>query len=451
LSAHHQKTFISVREFIDSWDKEFYEFNNLDFFIFLLINHLGNQLDKRFFIEQRRQSKLNLDFDQIGTICFNLCDSLEYYLEANCFGSCPINCVRDLDSIIDPSQTYQNNKIRKKLELIQSFLIGSLDKEQCLRLDLMNHVILDSLLQFYSEELNIEFEENDLILLELAEFIENVIIDFIRFEGQSLLAKPYDLALDYFEELLQNEEEQKSENGWHENPKEWNENAEVYEWEKNSENIEEVFFQFLNDEHYSPQISQQTLAHDIDYLSRYLIEYAKLSKISDLKENHLAEFLSVWLAREFILADVKQIAHIFRATARFITFIFHHYHINLKREFLKYYDVLKIDLPRVIQATNTFISEYNVFDTIMSTEINQSDYQVGYYEIIDIQNREDRTLVVKNIFDYEYNLTFKFDSTAFFRLRKGDILHASIIPDSQHWKILEIQYIYPNLARPFIL
>ncbi len=113
--------------------------------------------------------------------------------------------------------------------------------------------------------------------------------------------------------------------------------------------------------------------------------------------------------------------------------------------------MLKIDLPRVIQATNTFISEYNVFDTIMSTELNQNDYQIGYYEVVDIHNREERVLVVKNIFEYDSHLTFKFDSSAFFRLRKGDILHASIIPDTQHWKILEIQYIYPNLARPFIV
>lgn len=450
MSEHHQKTFISVREFIDSWDKEFYEFNNLDFFIFLLINHLGNQLEKRFFVEPRRQSRLNLDFDQIGTVCFNLCDSFEYFLEENCFSSCPINCTRDLDGTIDQTQLQGNEKIRRKLELIQSFLVGKLDKEQCLRLDLMNHVILDSLLQFYSEEMSIEFEENDIILLELAEFIENVIIEFIRFEGQSLLHKPLELAVDYFEELLQNEEKDKSENSWNETHQEWKENREKLEWEKNPENIEDVFSHFLNDEHYNPQISQQTLAHDIDYLSRYLMDYVKLDKISDLKESHLAEFFSVWLTREFILSDVRQISHIFRATARFITFLFHHYQINLRKEFLKYYDVLKMDLPRVIQATNTFISEYNLFETIITTEQNYSEHKVGYYEIIDIRDRLDRIIEARNLFDYENNLIFKFESSAFFRLRIGDILHASIIQRSQDWEILEIQFIYPNLAMPYI-
>lgn len=450
MSEHHQKTFISVREFIDSWDKEFYEFNNLDFFIFLLINHLGNQLEKRFFVEHRRQSRLNLDFDQIGTVCFNLCDSFEYFLEENCFSSCPLNCTRDLDGTIDETQLQGNEKIRRKLDLIQSFLVGKLDKEQCLRLDLMNHVILDSLLQFYSEEMSIEFEENDIILLELAEFIENVIIEFIRFEGQSLLHKPLELSVDYFEELLQNEEEDKSENSWKKTHHEWKENREKLEWEKNPENIEDVFSHFLNDEHYNPQISRQTLAHDIDYLSRYLMDYVKLDKISDLKESHLAEFLSVWLTREFILSDVRQISHIFRATARFITFLFHHYQINLRKEFLKYYDVLKMDLPRVIQATNTFISEYNLFETIITAEQNYSEHKVGYYEIIDIRDHLDRIIEARNLFDYENNLIFKFESSAFFRLRKGDILHASIIQRSQDWEILEIQFIYPNLAMPYI-
>jgi len=451
LSEHHQKTFISVREFIESWDKEFYEFNNLDFFIFLLINHLGNQLEKRFFIEHRRQSRLNLDFDQIGTVCFNLCDSLEYFLEENCFRSCPINCVRDLEGTIDKSQLQANEKIKRKLELIQSFMVGNLDKEQCLRLDLMNHVILDSLLQFYSEELNIEFEENDLILLELAEFVENVILEFIRFEGQPLLHKPTELAIDYFEELLQSEEEDKTKNEWNEKSLDWRDKGEKLEWEKNPENIDEVFFHFLNDEHYNPQISQQTLAHDIDYLSRYLLDYAKLEKISDFKENHLAEFLSVWLTREFILSDVRQISHIFRATARFITFLFHHYQINLRKEFLKYYDVLKMDLPRVIQATNTFISEYNLFETIITANQESGEHKVGFYEITDIRNRVDRTIEVRNVYDYENNLIFKLESSAFFRLRIGDILHASIIRHAQEWEILEIQFIYPNLAISFIV
>jgi hypothetical protein len=110
-----------------------------------------------------------------------------------------------------------------------------------------------------------------------------------------------------------------------------------------------------------------------------------------------------------------------------------------------------MDLPRVIQATNTFISEYNLFETIITTDQEPGEHKVGFYEITDIRDRLDRTIEVRNVYDYERNLIFKLESTAFFRLRKGDILHASIIQRARDWEILEIQFIYPNLAMPFIV
>ena len=88
MSEKYQRTFISVREFIESWDKEIYELTNLDFFVFLTINHLGNQIEKRFFINERSNSPLSLSFDNIGTLCFNLGDSLEFFFQDNCFGNC---------------------------------------------------------------------------------------------------------------------------------------------------------------------------------------------------------------------------------------------------------------------------------------------------------------------------------------------------------------------------
>jgi hypothetical protein len=450
LSEHHQKTFISIREFIESWDKELYELNNLDFFIFLMINHLGNQLEKRFFVESRRQSDLFLDFDHIGTVCFNLGDSFEFFLEDNCLGSCPVNCLRDLDGQIDGDAMKLEEKIKRKLEILQSFLVGKLDKEQCLRIDLMNHVILDTLLQFYSEELNLEFDENNLMLLELAEFIEDVILDFIRFEGQPLLNKPFDIALEYFEDLLQSESEEKSEKEWYEENRNWKESSEILDWEKSNKSLDEVFVQFLGDEHYNPKVADNSLAHDIEYLSKYLKEYAKIEKISEFDQYHLAEFMSTWLAREFIMADSKAISHIFRATARFITFLYHYYNINMKRDFLKLYDTLKTDLPRVIQATNAFISDYNLLEAVLVSEQNEVEQKVGYFEILNVKDRLHRLLEVQSVNNHTQNMILKLNSTAFFKVNRGDIVHATIIKRSLDWEVLEIQFIYPNVSKNYI-
>ena len=150
------------------------------------------------------------------------------------------------------------------------------------------------------------------------------------------------------------------------------------------------------------------------------------------------------------MSDAKQIAHIFRATARFITFLYHHYQINLKREFLRLYDLLKTDLVRTIQATNTFISEYSMLDVFLDTDCNENNYKLGYFEVISVKDKLYRILELRNVFEHQENLNVKLNSSAIFKLRKGDILHANIIKRSADWEILEIQYIYPSLALQFI-
>ena len=162
MSEHYQKTFISAREFVESWDKELYELTYLDYFIYQMINHLGNRLEKHYFIRDKRHSSLYLDFDDLGTVCFNLGDGFEFFLEENCLGTCPINCPRDLDGTVKIDKQQLEERIKKKLALLQSIMIGNLEKEQCLRIDLLNHVILDTLLQFYMDEFELEIKEDDI-------------------------------------------------------------------------------------------------------------------------------------------------------------------------------------------------------------------------------------------------------------------------------------------------
>ena len=75
-------------------------------------------------------------------------------------------------------------------------------KEQCLSSDILNYVILDSLLDFYNYELGIILTENDNDLLDLAEFNLNVIIQFIRLKGQRYLKTPQENASAYFYDLI---------------------------------------------------------------------------------------------------------------------------------------------------------------------------------------------------------------------------------------------------------
>lgn len=450
MSAGPQKAFISTQEFVESWDKELYELNNLDYFILLMINYVGSQLHKNFFINQRRHLQNFLDFDSICTLSFNLGDSFGYFLEDNCFDSCPINCPRDLDGKIDICSIKLEDRIKRKLELLQSFLMGQLEKEHCLRIDLMNHVIINTIQQFYLEELDIEFEENDISLLDLSEFVEGVIIEFIRFEGKSLIEKPFESALEQFEDLLQKESELKTDDIYKQEKKEWQFEKSTDNWRLGSATVDDAIMHFLNDRHYNPKFSADPIAHDIDYLNKYLKENANITRISDFNEMHLAEYLSVWLVREFVLTDAEHIPHIFRATARFVTFLYHQYDINLKKEFLALYDALKLDLPRVIQATNTYISEYNMLDSLLIKPKDREKTKLGYFEVIEKRDMPHRSIEVKSLSDFGKEFLLKIDSTIYFKIQRGDVLHTSIIKRGVDWNLLEIQYIYPNIALNFV-
>ena len=450
MSERYQKTFISVTEFVESWDKELYELTNLDFFIYRAINYLGNQLEKRYFIREKNNSPLYLDFDNLGTACFNIGDAFESFLKENCIGSCSLNCPKDLDNKISLKKTNLEENLKQKLFLIQAFDTEALLKEECFRICLMNYVIIDTLIQFYNEEYRLELSENDFTLLELAEFIEEVLVEFTRFEGRSWLHRPFETALNYFDKLLQTEADEETKNEWKEENNYWDIQNSRREWEAPSENIDEVFSNFTSDEYYNPPHSNAAVIHDIGFFKKYLLESTTIKNISELNENHLAEFFSVWLVKEFVLSDEKQIPFIFRATARFITYIYHNYNINLKREFLKYYDKLKTDLPRVVQATNTFIAEYDLLEALLTPENSEKNEIAGFFEITAIP---DRTLHLLNLQEIRFrNLihSVKLGSQAFSKLHKGDILHASIITKTGLCKISDIQFIYPGQAKKYI-
>ena len=72
LAEKFQKTYISVHEFIHSWEKEIYELNNLDYFTYLLINNLGYQIEHEFFCKKNKFPYLDIEYDEISTLSFNL-------------------------------------------------------------------------------------------------------------------------------------------------------------------------------------------------------------------------------------------------------------------------------------------------------------------------------------------------------------------------------------------
>ena len=96
MSKDFGKGYISAKEFVNSWEKEVYELTNLDYFIYLLINNIGGLLENDFFADYDQKDHFYLNSEEISALSFNIGDSLQLFLEKNCFGSCNLGCPNKL-------------------------------------------------------------------------------------------------------------------------------------------------------------------------------------------------------------------------------------------------------------------------------------------------------------------------------------------------------------------
>jgi hypothetical protein len=448
LASDFQKTFISAREFLESWDKEIYEMTNLDFFIYLMVNHLGNQLEKRFFVRERRNSSLYLDFDNIGTLCFNLGDSFEYFLEDEQSGKSNENHSWDLEN------EYRENSektVSRKNKRLKSFLSEGALKEQSVRVELMENVILDTLMQFYYDEMGIEVDEEELEIIELADFIEDMMVEFIRQEGQTLLQRHGDPAIDYFEGLLESEDDYDEEKEWNGEEEEsfypddedWEEYSDLYE------DISEAIHKFIDSIDSEPPEAAR-IARDIELFHEYLTEYAEVSTLDDLDEEYFFEFLAIWLIQKFVQAEEPQFSHLFQTLARFVTWLAHHYGIDYKRSYLRSYDQLKTEVPRIIDCINTYVEEVSLFEILLSREDQEAPQKSGFYQLKRMRSRITKSFDLENIHSFDVIDNVKLNSSIYSKLKAGDILQATLARKGNKWEIVEIQYIYPHAARFFI-
>ena len=61
MAEQFKKTYVSVTEFIDSWEKEIYELTHLDYFSYLLINEMASGIENDFFPNYNREEQIFLN------------------------------------------------------------------------------------------------------------------------------------------------------------------------------------------------------------------------------------------------------------------------------------------------------------------------------------------------------------------------------------------------------
>ncbi len=449
MSKQFQKRFISARHFLESWDKEVYEVTNLDYFIYLLVNHLGNQLEKRFFIRDRTHSPLYLPFESLASLCFHIGDSFEFFLEDE-----EDDFLHRADVASNQEIHRQENEdeiIRRRVNRLRVLLQRENLTDQRMRYSLSQNVVLDTIIQFYYEEIDIEFDENDMEILELTEFVVENILGFIHSDGKTLLQHPEEPAVEYFEQLLKSDDDYEEQADWDLPDAElFGQDLEWTAFNPYFEDISQVTQKFVEDRSCNPAEAAGCIACDIELFEKYLTEYVGIANIYDISKEHLLEFLSVWLVQAFAQEKEPHFSSIFQSMARFVTWLANNYQIDHKRSFLRYYENVKTETPRVLRILKRYIKEYNLFQALLLREDNDSNQVSGFFEIDQLHNRLSKTLDLINLQLFGKVDNVILNSSIVPQLKSGDILQATLIERNNIWEILEIHYIYPKVARPFI-
>ena len=180
----------TTEEFARIWGKEPKELTQLDYFIFLLINEMSLQLQKDFFDQKSASGNYHLNGSQISELVVQVADGLQFFYEQMCFGSgCSLGCPHKLN------KPFSQNEDEARLHIINNEFAGKaeacVNRVDCLKHDLVNYVVKDTLTDYYNYYINIETTEDEPLLINMGMSIVEIITRFTIERGPELLKEPY--------------------------------------------------------------------------------------------------------------------------------------------------------------------------------------------------------------------------------------------------------------------
>jgi hypothetical protein len=441
LAERFQNTYISVHEFIHSWEKEIYELNNLDYFTYLLINNLGYQIEHEYFMKRNKYPYLEIEYDEISTLSFNLGDSFESYIEYNFTHP-------NLKSLID---IIKEKKYQRKDEgqLNQQTLLQIIDniewnKEQHFISDIFNYVVLDSLYDFYNYDIGLEVNETDIGLVQFAEYITNIIVKLLENIGKFYLQNPNDSATNLFDNLLRETIENQEENIQFISE---DEDDESESWKNGMRTVALVADQYLNSTNILDN-NKFKITQLLKYLIEFTEDYAGIKQIEDIYKDDLYEFFSFWLLREIIFEDYTDFNEIYELYNNFFCWLEMYYESGLKKDFDQFYLSNCTDLENIIFIAKNCINSYSMLDSILEMGNYDAEIVNGFFEVVKIL--DNGFIRLRDIHFHREYFNVQVDSSIPHDRLKNCIIDANLRPTHFGWRMVNINYIYPQVSKSYI-
>ncbi len=441
MAEKFEKTYISVNEFIESWEKEVYELNNLDYFIFLLINKLGYQIEHTFINTKNKSPYLFIDPDEIGTLAFNIGDSLQSFLENNCLSGCSLSCPTKID---DQLSADERDYVEKNLPLVHIINDDIWSRRQFLLTDILNYVVLDSLFDFYNYDIGINLDETDLGLLQFADFIMDILFRFIRSNGHPVLSRPSESAINLFNKLLNESEKSWNESDDYEMSEEF---EETDVWKLGNYDIQKIIEEFLSGlekEKNDPENARRIL----EYLSNYIISFAGDSNINEFNKLDIEEFITFWLVRELTLDTFVEVEKVLELYSNFFIWLEFSKEIYLSKIFNHLAETHSKEIIQVIKSARKYLQNSSIINEILEANSSEGVLHDGYFEIVDFT--KNGFLRLRDIHTKKLYYNVRIENRLMENIKKENILEAMIKPTGYGWRILNIEYIFPKISGPYL-
>ena len=438
MSERSEKTFISIREFISSWEKEIYELTNLDYFAYHLINFLGNQIETVYFNKKEQTGYLQLDSEDIGTLAFNIGDSFASFLEHNCFGDCSLACPTNLNEKINPEEIEFDSH---NFHFLQFAKADDLNKKQFLLTDILNYVVLDTLFDFYNYEIGLDLDDSDIGMMQFADFITSMVEIFIEKKGQLYLQNSKASASDLFERLLQNSEQ------------DWNdlfqfplddEPDDTDEWKIGEYQTKKMIEEFLHEADQSKNGFEKD-AVTLKYFQNYLEEYAGIDSLDEITYEDLEEYFVFWLIREIVLETDLQPEMIRDTLTRFFKWLDLAKDINLSNHFLKVSRKHFQGFKNSILITRGYFDNNSTIDSMLASNDLEADVVSALFLVEKIG--ANGLIRLRDVFLKNKYSNVQISLPVNRKILAGMIIDASIKPTLYGWQLINLEYVFPERAR----
>ena len=433
-----KKTYISAREFVDSWEKEIYELSNLDYFIYLLINELASGIEKQYFGRLKHSHPLFLESDEIGSLSFSLSDSIQNFLENNCFLGCSLNCPLKLEQPVNRDNMsfrfLPGEDEGPKPEFIKVH-------EDLLYFDLVNYVVPDALIDFYSFEMEKEIKLTDKALLELTDLLMNIIMDFFRKNGQNYLTDLRESSGYLFDQLLRMDApvwKEETDGGDDEM-----DNEEGEEWKITPSSPEYVFNNFRE----TGRFDNEANLNVFNKFETFIRDFLNIGRSEELSQEDIEEFFGIVAVNEMILEEGSDFDGLVRIFNKFLAYLEFNYDLLLLDGFKQFCAKKIPELERTFLIARSYKMKNPMIQYMLSDEKKDNTLTDGFFEI---SNCRDNFFSLRDI---HFKTTYEnVDLTGldFDSLKKGDILHAQLINRAGGWRLIHLEMIYPAYSKGYL-